>query len=192
VLAETGTTLPPVWRTTALSKLCADRALAGDEEAAQRYALEASAIRAAAPTRLIFFDFERRHETEVLLRSGEGGLAREDVRRLGEGVGQNKRFRLVHLRMLASLARWDGEVGGALAYLREAEALAREMGLPGELWQIKAASGELHEEGGEKKRARDAFLQAAETLQSLAGRIDDPALRESFLATPRVWHVLER
>jgi hypothetical protein len=181
-----------VWRTTALSKLCADRALAGDQEAAQLYALEASAIRAAAPARLIFFDFERRYETEVLLRSGEEGLAREDARRLGEGVGQNKRFRLVHLRMLTTLARWDGEIGGALTHLREAEALAQEMGLPDELWQIRAALGELHEEGGEAERAGEAFLRAAETLQSLADRIDDPALRESFLGTPRVWHVVER
>jgi hypothetical protein len=188
----TGIMLPPVWRTTALSKLCADRALAGDQEAARRYALEASAIRAAAPTRLIFFDFERRCETQVLLRSRKGGLAREDARRLGEGVGQNKRFRLVYLRMLATLAQWDGEIGGALAHLREAEALAREIGLPSELWQIRAALGELHEEGGEEERARDAFLRAAETLQSLAGRIDDPALRVSFLGTPRVRQVLER
>ena len=192
VLAVTGIMLPPVWRTTALSKLCADRALAGDQEAARRYALEASAIRAAAPTRLIFFDFERRCETQVLLRSGKGGLAREDARRLGEGVGQNKRFRLVYLRMLATLAQWDGEIGGALAHLREAEALAREIGLPSELWQIRAALGELHKEGEEEERARDAFLRAAETLQSLAGRIVDPALRVSFLGTPRVRQVLER
>jgi hypothetical protein len=150
------------------------------------------AIRVAATARLIFFDFERHYETEVLLRSGEEGLAREDTRRLGEGVGQNKRFRLVHLRMLTGLARWDGDLGRALARLREAETLAQEMGLPGELWQIKAALGELYEERGDDAGARDAFYRAAETLRSLAGRIDDPTLQASFLAAPRVRHVLER
>ena len=192
VLVAAGTKLPPVWRTTALSKLSADEARAGDQEAALRYALEASEIRAAAPARLIFFDFERRLETEVLLRNGEEGLAREDVRRLGEGVGRNRRFRLVHLRMQAALNRWDGDPDAALSLLRDAEDLAQEIGLPGELWQIRADSGELHEEHGDDARASDAFYRAARTLRSLADRIDDKTLRESFLATPRARRVLER
>jgi DNA-binding SARP family transcriptional activator/tetratricopeptide (TPR) repeat protein len=191
-LAAAGAKLPRVWKTTAVSKLCTNRALAGDQEAAWRYALEAMAIRAAAPARLIFFDFERHYETEVLLRSGEESLAREEVRHLGESVGQNKRFRLVHLRMLTTLSRWDGDIGGALVHLREAEGLAQEIGLPGELWQLRAALGELHEERGEEERARDAFSRTAETLRSLASRIDDPTLQASFLGTPRARHVLER
>jgi len=190
--AVAGAALTPPWKTTAVSKLCVNRALAGDWEAARRYALEVAAIREAAPTRFMFFDFERYHETEALLRSGEESLARENVRRLGERVGHNRRFRLVYLRMLAVLNRWDGDIGGALANLREAEALAQEIGLPGELWQIRAALGELHEESGDDARARDAFSRAAETLRSLAGRIDDPTLQASFLETPQVRHVLER
>src|SRR5215204_914193 len=191
-LAAAGAKLPRVWKTTAISKLCTLQALAGDQEAAQRYALEAMAIRTAAPARLIFFDFERHYETEVLLRSREESFVREEVRRLGESVGQNKRFRLVHLRMLTTLPRWDGDIGGALVHLREAEGLAQEIGLPGELWQIRAALGELHEECGDEAPAREAFLRAAQTLRSLAGRIDEPALRASFLAAPQVRHVLER
>jgi DNA-binding SARP family transcriptional activator len=187
-----GAKLPRVWKTTAISKLCTNQALAGDQETAQRYALEAMAIRTAAPTKLIFFDFERHYETEVLLRSGEESFVREEVRRLGESVGQNKRFRLVHLRMLTTLSRWDGDIGGALVHLREAEGLAQEIGLPGELWHIRAALGELHEECGDEASAREAFLRAAQTLRSLAGRIDEPALRASFLAAPQVRHVLEQ
>jgi DNA-binding SARP family transcriptional activator/tetratricopeptide (TPR) repeat protein len=187
-----GTKLPPVWKTTAVSKLCTNRALAGDQEAARRYALEAMAIRAAAPAKLIFFDFERHYETEVLLRSGEESLARQEVRRLGESVGQNKRFRLAHLRMLTTMSRWDGDIRGAQAHLREAEDLAQEIELPGELWHIRAALGELHEECGDDALAGDAFLQSAQTLRSLAGRIGEPALRASFLAAPQVRHVLDR
>jgi DNA-binding SARP family transcriptional activator len=187
-----GAKLPPVWKVTVVSRLCANRALAGDQETALRYALEARAIRAGAPARLIFFDFERHHETEVLLRGGEESLAREDVLGLGEGLGQNRRFRVAHLRMLTSLARWEGDTGGALAHLREAEGLAQKMGLPGELWQIRTALGELHEECGDDARARDAFLQAAQTLRSLAGRIDEPMMRASFLAEPRAYRLLDR
>lgn len=92
------------WKITMFSGLCMNQALASDWEAAHRYALEAVAIRDAAPARLIGFDFYRQHETEALLRGGEERLACEDVRRLGEQrVGRNRRFRLVHLRMLAVL-----------------------------------------------------------------------------------------
>ncbi|MDQ3925785.1 MAG: tetratricopeptide repeat protein, partial [Actinomycetota bacterium] len=191
-LAVANTTLPRPWKTTAASKLCANRVLAGDRGAAHRYALEAMAIRDAAPTRLIFFDFERHHETETLLTGGEERLAREDTRRLGESVGQNRRFRLVYLRMLAVLDRWDGDAEGAMGHSREAEALAEEMGLPGELWQIKADLGELHEGSGDAEQAELAFSGAAATLRSLVGRIDKPTLRADFLSTPQVRRVLER
>jgi hypothetical protein len=108
------------WKFLATTGLCANRALAGDWEAAHRYALRAMAIRDAAPTRLMFMDFIRHYETEALLRSEQERLAREEVRRLGERVGQNKRFRLVHLLMLAVLDGWDGATEGALGHLREA------------------------------------------------------------------------
>jgi hypothetical protein len=61
---------------------------------------------------LIFFDFERHHEMDALLGGEEERLAREAAQRLGEGVGNNRRFRLIHFRMLAILARWDGDQGG--------------------------------------------------------------------------------
>ncbi len=70
--------------------------------------------------------------------------------------------------------------------------LLEEMGLPGELWQIRAALGELHEESGDKELAGEAFSQAAETPRSLADRIDDPKLRADFLEAPHVRHVLEQ
>ena len=191
-LAAADATLPRPWKTTAVSKLCANRALAGDRGAAHRYALEAMAIRDAAPTRLIFFDFERHHETETLLKGGEERLAREGTRCLGESVGQNRRFRLVYLRMLAVLDRWDGDAEGVMGHLREAEALAEEMGLPGELSQIRADLGELYEGSGDAEQAELAFSGAAETLRSLLGRIDEPTLRADFLSTPQVRRVLER
>ena len=189
---EIADTLPRPWRFLMVSSLCANRALAGDWEAAHRYALESVELRDAAPTRLMRLDFVRHHETEALLRGGEEELAREDARRLGGRVGGNRRFRLVHLRMLAVLDGWDGESGEALARLREAEVLAEEIGLPGELWQIWAALGGLHEQRGEPEEARGAISQAARLLEELAGEIEDESMREDFLSAPPVRTVLER
>jgi tetratricopeptide (TPR) repeat protein len=172
--------LPP-WKILIVSGLCANRALVGDWEAARRYALEAVEIRDAAPM-WMYKDFERHHETEALLRSGEERLAREDTRRLGERVGQNRRFHLVHLRMLAVLDRWDGDTERAIRHLQEAEALAEEIGLPSELWQVEASMGELHEERGEPEEARGAFARAI--VRELADKIGDEALREGFLGAP--------
>jgi len=165
--------------------------LAGDREAAHRYALDSVRIRDAAPARLMWLDFVRHHETEALLRGGEEELAREDTKRFGERMGRNRRFRLVHLRMLAVLAEWDGQTGEALARLREAGTLAQEIGLPGELWQIWEAIGELHEQRGEPEEASAAFSLAASILERLAGEIEDEALKQGFLSAPQLRRVLE-
>jgi DNA-binding SARP family transcriptional activator len=189
---DIATTLPRPWRLLMVSRLCANRALAGDREAAHRYALESVAIRDAAPARLMWLDFVRHHETEALLRGGEEKLAREDVKRFGERVEGNRRFRLVHLQMLAVLVGWEGQSGEALARLQEAGTLAEEIGLPGELWQIWAAIGELYEQRGEPEEARDTFSRAASIVERLAGEIEEEeALKEGFLSAPQVLRVLE-
>ena len=179
------------WESPMVTRLCANRALAGDREAAHRYALESVGIRDAVPARLVWLDFVRYHETEALLRGGNEELAREDVKRLGERVGGNRRFRLVHLRMLAVLSRWNGKRDEAIAYLREAQVLAEQIGLPGELWQIRTDLGELHKEQGERDAAQVAFNRAAGTLRTLIEKITDEGLREGFLDAPLVRRVLE-
>jgi tetratricopeptide (TPR) repeat protein len=183
--------LPRPWRLLMVSRLCANRALASDREAALRYALDSVAIRDAAPAHLMWLDFVRYHEIEALLRGGEEELAREDTKRFGERVGGNRRFRLVHLRMLAVLDGWDGRTRDAQARLREAGTLAQEIGLQGELWQIWAAIGELYERRGEPEEARDAFSRAAGIVERLAGEIEDEALKEGFLSAPQLRRVLE-
>ncbi|HZA46387.1 MAG TPA: AAA family ATPase [Rubrobacter sp.] len=190
--SEIADALPRPWSSRMVSRLCANRALAGDWEAAYRYALESVEIRDAAPSRLMVLDFVRHHEIEAMLRGGDEQLAREDARRLGERVGGNRRFRLVHLRMLAVLAGWGEETGEALARLHEAKNLAEELGLPGELWQIWAAVGELYERRGEDEEARDACSRAARIVETLAGGIEDEALKEGFLSAPQIRSVLER
>jgi tetratricopeptide (TPR) repeat protein len=188
---EVAATLPQPWSLLMVSRLCANRALAEDQEAVLRYALDSVRIRNAAPARLMWLDFVRYHETEALLRGGDEELAREDTKRFGERVGGNRRFRLVHLRMLAAIAEWDGRTREALARLREAGTLAREIGLQGELWHILTAIGELYEQRGELEEARDAFSQAASIVERLAGELEVEALKQSFLSAPQLRRVLE-
>jgi tetratricopeptide (TPR) repeat protein len=184
-------TLSRPWRLLMIGRLCANRALAGEGEAARRYALESLRIREAAPARLMWLDFTRHHETEALLRGSEEKLAREDASRLGERVGGNRRFRLVHLRMLAVLAEWDGDTGEALERLREAGTLAEEIGLPGELWQIWAAIAEICKRRSEPEDAGDAFSRAAAIVERLAGEIEDEVQKEGFLSAPQLRRVME-
>lgn len=175
-----------------VSRLCAIQGMAGDWDGAYAHAKAASASREETPSRLFMWDFGRHHEIEALLRGGNEELAREEVGRLGEAMGENRRFRLVHLRMLAVLARWNGEPEEALERLREAGALADEIGLPGESWEIHASVGDLQDDRGAREEAREAFGRAAQTVLMLAGRIRDEKLREGFLSGAPVRRVLER
>ena len=179
-------------RLSVLSSLCAVRGMVEDWDGAHAHAKAASSSRREAPSRLFMWDFGRHHEVEALLRGGDEELAREEAARLGEAVGENRRFRLVHLRMLAVVARWDGEPREALERLREAGALADEMGLPGERWEIHAAVGDVLDGRGEQEEAREAFGRAAENVLALAGGIEDEKLRKDFLSGPPVRRVLER
>jgi tetratricopeptide (TPR) repeat protein len=176
----------------ATSRLCANRALAGDWKSAYAYALETRAVRNDSETSLLFIDFLRSYETEALLRGGAEERAREEVQRIGAGSKTNRRQRLPYLRALATLAQWDGEMREAIEHLQEAAVLAKEIGLPGELWQIQAALGEAYLSCGESERASQTFAQAGASVQGLAEKMADEARRSTFLAEPTVRRVLER
>jgi hypothetical protein len=89
------------------------------------------------------------------------------------------------------LSEWEGNTERALCRLRKAEALAEEIGLPGELWQIRSRIGEIYEWREEAGEAQQAFSRAVQILKDLAARIEDVGLREGFLAATRVRRVLE-
>ena len=99
---------------------------------------------------------------------------------------------VAYLRSLAVLSEWEGDTKRAIDHLHEAWALAQKMGVPGELWQIRSRSGELHERRREAGEAREAFSGAAQTLRILAEKIGDDKLREGFLSAPQVRRVLGR
>ena len=167
------------YQVLATSRLCANRALAGDWKSAYTYALEAVAVRKDIETWLLSIYLIRYFETEALLWGGDEESAREDVQRLGARISTNRRQRILYLRALPTLAEFDGETREALASFQEAAVLANEIGLPGELWQIAVALGEVYASSGERE-------------QKLAAKMEDEARRSDFLAEPVVWRVLER
>jgi tetratricopeptide (TPR) repeat protein len=163
-------------------RLCTNRALAGDWEVAAMWAREAMQLRHDAPVPLVLLDFHRYHEIEALLRVGDHEPARRDVEEFGERVGANRRFRLPYLRCRALLAVWDGETAHALALLNEALMLAQEIGLPGEEWQIVAELAAAYRREGALAESGQALAQAQAVITALAQRIEEPNLRETFLA----------
>src|SRR5258708_21375255 len=176
---------------SALTRLCMNCAEAEEWERAHRYALETIAVRESQDAALFIMDFLRQYETEALLRGGDKRFGREEVYRVGERLGPNRRFRIPYLRSLAVLAAWEGHSAQAIGHLREAAQIAADLGLPGEQWQIQAALASLYEGGDEPAQARTAFGEAATIIQGLAQGIGDEMLRARFLTGPQIQPVLQ-
>jgi tetratricopeptide (TPR) repeat protein len=173
-------------RVPALSQMCMHYSAVGDWEQAYRYAVKASAIRNSSDLGLHPLDYYLHFETEACLRKGDERKAREDVKRLGERLGSNRRSRIPYLRALAVLAEWEGHSDQAIDRLRDAARVAADLSVPAELWQIQAALGMLYETAGDHAQARAAFGEAARIIWGLAEGIKDEALRLRFLAGPQI------
>jgi tetratricopeptide (TPR) repeat protein len=176
----------PVWeRLLPATRRCTQLALAGDWEAAAIAAREAQTLRDESPSPLTWFDFARYYETEALLRAGDHARAEADVRRLGEHVGTNRRYRLVYLRMRALLNRDAGDHAAAAKHLSGALSLALEMGLVGEEWQIAAELAASYILLGDAQRAQEARTQSGTIIESLAARFKDLVQRAHFAHAAR-------
>jgi DNA-binding SARP family transcriptional activator/tetratricopeptide (TPR) repeat protein len=182
-------TLGPQYETWSSARLCAVAALSENWEEAHTHALKVHQGRTSFDVPDSHYLY---HEIEALLRGGDERLAREEVRRFAERAKVNERDRIAYLRSLAVLSEWEGDTERAKSELREAEVLVEKIGLPRELWQIRAALGELCERRGEAGEARAEFSRAAQTLRTLAEKIWDEELREGFLSAPQVRRVLEQ
>jgi DNA-binding SARP family transcriptional activator len=172
------------------ARLCVVAALSENWEEAYAHAKRANEADVFANNQLLSIHLH--HEVEALLRGGDELLAREEVRRFAERAQTNERDRIAYLCSLAILGEWEGDPERAAVPLRQAEALAEKLGLPGELWRIRAGLGGLYERRRETSEARAAFSRAAQTLRKLAERIGDEELREGFLSVPQARRVLER
>ncbi|HEV2742782.1 MAG TPA: AAA family ATPase [Rubrobacter sp.] len=170
-------------------RLCAVAALSENWEDAYAHAKKAHEGKTSMD---VLGNLSLHYEVEALLRGGDERSAREEVRQLADRAEVNERERVAYLRSLAVLGEFEGDTQRAIKHLHEALTLADKIGLPGELWQIRSKIGELHERRGEAERAREAFSGAAQTLRTLAQKIEDEELRERFLSAPRMRRVLER
>jgi predicted ATPase/DNA-binding SARP family transcriptional activator len=179
------------FRVCALSRLCMHAVVAGEWEAACRYALQAISERKGADAALVWLDFFWHYEMEALLRAGEARQAHEAVQRLGERLASNRRFRIPYLRSLALLAGWEGHGAQAISHLCEAAKLAADLGLPEEQWQIQARLAGLYEAAGQTVQAGLAFGEAATIIQELSQAINDETLRERYLAGLQIQPVLQ-
>jgi tetratricopeptide (TPR) repeat protein len=186
-LARCEGSMPPHYVGWIASELCADCALAGQWQEAYTYALKALTARDYS---IMHGGLTRWYETEALLRGGSIDQAREDVRRFGERAHDKPRYRIPYLRTVAVLAQWDHEIDQAIIHLEAAQGLAEQLDLPGELWQLLAALGELYQSSKDESKAQQAYTHAAQIVQSLADRIEDQQQRTTFLSAPLVKRVL--
>ncbi|HLG75080.1 MAG TPA: AAA family ATPase, partial [Ktedonobacteraceae bacterium] len=184
----------PSWRVISLTRLCMNRALIDDWEAACNYAQETMQIRNELRSQLIFIDFYRYYEIKALLRVGKNEWAAQDIAHLGTLVGTNRRYTLLLLRMQAILAQANGQCDEAIAALAAACRLAEEISLPGEQWQILATLAELYDHTGQQGQAQQMRTRATQIIQHLAEQITDDRLRASFLAMTRLkrWSILSQ
>lgn len=172
------------WSLRPLAYLCANRAIAEDWSTAGDIVVRAIATRAATHSRIVYFDFVRHYEIEALQRCSAVDEARREVERLGERLSeadQDHRFRLSHLRMRAALSRWEKNPTGEIGELEAAHALAVELNLPGERWQIVAQLGEAYQSLGDRVKSAAALEEARIIIHALATRINDQSLRQAFL-----------
>src|SRR5262249_29153694 len=107
-----------------------------------------------------------------------------DLAAFGAHLGANRRYRLVYRRGLALLAAANGDASAARDHLEAALALATNLGLPGERWQILAALAELGLASRDAASAEPHRAGAAATLDALAASLPDVELRRKFLAAP--------
>ena len=181
----------PQYRALAHSKLCTVAALRGDWEDAHYHALEAAKLRGEIVLQLTD-PFHRYHEVEALLRGGDEELARDELERFGEHASSHRRIRVAYLRARSVLDRYTEKMAAAIEHLREAEKLAEEIGLPGELWQIRSTLAELHEAGGDREETLRLFSLAVQNIEMLAGKIEDEDLRSGFLDSNLIRQVLAK
>ena len=177
----------PVWeRLLPATRWCTQLTLVGDWNAAAAAAREAQMLRNEAASPLTWFDFARYCETEALLRAGDRAQAEANAQRLGAQVGTNRRYRLIYLRMQALLARAAGDNAAAAQEFAKALSLAREMGLPGEEWQIAAELSASYSALGDVQRAQEAQTQSNAIIDDLAARFTDFAMRDHFVLAARL------
>ena len=167
-----------------LSLLCVDYVLAGELETAATYARQVLANR--DPRAVVCPEVPRWPETLALVHVGLSKQATEDLQAFLQVFGANKRCAISYARANAVLAESQGENEQAQTCLQDAIAGAKDIGLPGELWQAEAALGRLYLAREEYEQAAQAFVRAVVVVEELASPFTSDELRLHFLTAPQV------
>lgn len=170
------------------AELCIDYTLSEQWDQAYTYAVQALDNRLNSP--FLYMGLTRWYEIEALVRAGEIKRAIDDVEHFEAQFGKSRRHRIPYLRSLAVLAQYQGEIELAIDHLREAAKVAEEMGLPGELWLIWAALGDLYLQQGEDEQSHNAYREAARLASMLAASLREEERRKTYLSSPLVEQVL--
>ena len=174
------------YRSFVISKICTNAVLRREWDEAYEYACQSIANRRGTPAALIVMDVARFYEIEALLVHGDREEAQREVQDFGAKVGENRRYRLAHLRCQAALQRGLGEHARAAECLQDAARLAGEIGLTGELWQILSELGGCLRRCARQDDAYQAFVEANRVIDWIAAQIKNPALKQDFLQSPPV------
>jgi tetratricopeptide (TPR) repeat protein len=159
-------------------ELCADYALAGDWKEAAKCAMVAGASRKHDQPMAGLY---RYLEVEALLHANREKGVRYGVRQLMKKVAGTPRYRIAALRAQAVWDRHEGKLPAAIQALAEAAQGAAALGIPNEIWSIKADLARLYEDVDEMSSAAAARARAAAIVDDLAAGITDPVLRAGFL-----------
>jgi tetratricopeptide (TPR) repeat protein len=181
--------------TEALLSLCLDYERDGRRDEARRIIEELDRIRTASTGAWFGWLHELRFESllsEYELLCGNLSQARthaQALQRVATELGARVYVAAAH-RLQALAALEEGDLGSAR---RLAEAARDELAghaLPLESWKALATLGRVLARAGDQAAATDAYRQSAAYVREMAGRVDDDALRATFLESPDVREVL--
>ncbi len=163
------------------SALCAACFMLGDYTQALEYAQKAIANRDYRTLPRVESCDHWHFETMTLLQTGELDLARAEIQARAPHVEKWHRYRLPHLRSEAVLESFEGRHDTALEKLQQALAIAREIGIPPQIWEIEANIAHLLERQGDTENAALARSRAVAVRDSLAANIPDETMRQTYL-----------
>ncbi|GCF08469.1 AAA family ATPase [Dictyobacter arantiisoli] len=159
-------------------KLCAVSLLNGEQAESYRYALQALEQRDRSTS---VIGLTRWFETTAFLQQNDEASAWTDIVRFGRWIGNNRRYRIPHLRSLALYASHNGKNDQALEALHEAVMIARQIDLPGEVWPIYIAMADLYDAVGQEEAAEQMVAQAIAVMRAIVDGIKELHLRNDFL-----------
>ncbi len=160
-------------------ELCADAAHAGEWTVAGGFAQQALALRREGR---VYVGCSRWLETEALVRMGLYASAVEDLEQAEREVPIRLRLVLQLERGKAVVAAVTGAVSVAIQHLEKAYALATQLELRYDCWQIDQALTTLYVSIG-SAAATASQARAAEAITAFALRVTDPELRAGLLAS---------